>query len=772
MANTRVLQRSFAGGEMAPEMYGRIDDVKYQTGAALVSNFIVTPQGPLENRPGFKLVREVKDSTKKVRVIPFTFSTDQTMVIELGAGYFRFHTDGATLLSGGVPYEVVNPYAESDLFDIHYVQSADVLTLVHPNHAPRELRRLGAADWELKVISFNSSISAPTGVSGSAYIPASSSINADTYETMKYVVTAIAQDEISESAPSAVVSVSNNIFVNGARNTISWSAVSGAFRYHVYKEQGGIYGYIGGTSGTSIVDNNIGPDFSLTPPTYDNVFTGAGNYPGAVSYFEQRRCFAGTINDPQTIWMTKSGTESNMSYGIPVRDDDRIKFRVAAREANTIRHIAPINELILLTGSAEWRVTSVNTDAITPTSISVRPQSFVGASNVQPVVINNTMLYAASRGGHIRELGYNWQAGGFVTNDLSLRAAHLFDNREILDLAYAKAPMPLVWMISCCGRLLGMTYVPEQEVNAIHQHQTKGFFESCTVVAEGIEDHLYVVTRRMINGQEKRFIERMESRMVTSLEECFFMDCGLTYDGRNTTNTTITVSGGTNWDSSEILTLTASANLFSAGDVDDVIVMCCTAGYDIRFKILEFTSATQVKVKTDNTVTADLRNVASTRWAFARDTISGLNHLEGEEVSIMVNGAVHPLRTVTDGKIVLNRPSSLVHIGLGYESDLQTLPVILQGVEGFGQGRYKNINHAWLRVNESSGIFIGPNEDDLVEAKQRTNEPYGSPPELKSEEIRIMLTPSWGDGGEIFVKQRDPLPLTIVGMTLEVAIGG
>ena len=82
-----------------------------------------------------------------------------------------------------------------------------------------------------------------------------------------------------------------------------------------------------------------------------------------------------------------------MSYSLPIKDDDRISFRVAAREANTIRHIVPLSQLLLLTSSAEWRVTSVNSDAITPTSISVKPQSYVGASNVQPVIVNNTLLY-------------------------------------------------------------------------------------------------------------------------------------------------------------------------------------------------------------------------------------------------------------------------------------------------------------------------------------------------------------------------------------------
>ena len=192
MPNTRVLNRSFAGGELSPEMYGRIDDSKYQSGAATMRNFIASPQGPAENRPGFALVREVKDSTKKTRIISFTFSTTQTMIIEIGEGYFRFHTQGQTLITGSpaawnsgtayevgdlvslsgsnyyctagntnqtppnasywylIPtdaYEVPNPYLEAELFEIKFVQSADVLTLVHPNHLPRELRRLGATKW-------------------------------------------------------------------------------------------------------------------------------------------------------------------------------------------------------------------------------------------------------------------------------------------------------------------------------------------------------------------------------------------------------------------------------------------------------------------------------------------------------------------------------------------------------------------------------------------------------------------------------------------------
>lgn len=681
MPNIRTLQRSFAGGEVSPEMFGRIDDAKYQSGLALCRNFIPKPQGPVQNRPGFGFVREVKDSTKKVRLIPFTYSTTQTMVIELGAGYFRFHTLGATVLFSGSPYEVANPYAEADLFDIHYVQSADVLTLVHPNYAPRELRRLGATNWQLTTIDFNAPISPPATVAANT-----AGVTVAKY-TYLYAVTAVAADG-SESVVSSLASVSSNLYETGCVNIITWSAVAGAAYYNVYKQQGGIYGFIGHTTSLSLTDNNISADLSKTAPNYDSLFGGASDYPGAVSYFEQRRCFAGTNNKPQNIWMTKSGTESNMSYSLPIRDDDRIAFRVAAREANTIRHIVPLTQLLLLTSSAEWRVTSVNSDAITPTTISVRPQSYVGASNVQPVIINNSLIYGASRGGHVRELGYSWQANGFITGDLSLRAPHLFDAYDIADMAYAKAPVPIVWFVSTSGKLLGLTYVPEQQVGAWHWHDTDGVFESCTVVAEGSEDVLYCVILRTIGGSSKRYVERMASRQFTAQADAFFVDCGLTYSGA------------------------------------------------------------------------------------AATTISGLAHLEGKTVSILADGAVHPQRVVTGGAITLDQAASKVQIGLPITADLQTLPLAAQIDNAFGQGRYKNANKLWLRVYRSSGIFAGPDASNLTEAKQRTTEPYGSPPALKSDEIQILLSPSWGDSGQVFVRQADPLPLTVVSMTAEVALGG
>ena len=276
MATIRQFRGSFSGGEVTPEFFGQLEDGKFQTGAARMRNFLALPHGPAKNRPGFRFVSQVKNSGAKVRLLRFTFSTTQTMVIEMGAGYFRFHTDGATLVTdGGVPYEVSNSYSQDDIFSVKYVQSGDILTLVHPNYPPMELRRYGALDWRFVAISFAPAIAAPTGVSVSKS-------STDTNYTYTYIVTAV-NDDGWESVPSAEVSVQSNLYNTGAFNTVSWAAVSGATKYKVYKKSSGVFGYIGATKDLSLKDDLITADVSKVPPEYDVTFSEAGDYPGAVT---------------------------------------------------------------------------------------------------------------------------------------------------------------------------------------------------------------------------------------------------------------------------------------------------------------------------------------------------------------------------------------------------------------------------------------------------------------------------------------------------------
>ena len=915
MTSTRTLLRSFAGGEVSPQMFGRLDTAQYQTGAARLQNLIAAPQGLVRRRPGLQFVREVADSSTKVRLFPFTYSTDQTVVVELGVGYARFHTLGATLLyatpdafqvpqnvttassgglvngfdaaldefeftgaghgfsagdpvlftlagTGSLPPELVagtvyfvvlsgvsNPttrvklattqanalagtaialsgasagaagdrklhyayevgnvaafggqhyycrqlphdthvgtpppnashwyqlpkdpniyeaphgFTEAMLFELTYAQSGDVLTFCHPDGPPYELRRLGAEQWEWRRITFGGTLPAPTGLavvgtagaplfvgSVSVAAPAVWSIVGDhnLYEgdevwvegitgttpaipddfyvvsrrvssttlnlrnkttganidvsagafagpngrirfvplgatavvwSQSYKVTALDEHGV-ESEPSAAVAVTNNLFESGSFNTISWNAVPGAARYRVYKQLDGLYGFIAETETASLVDDRIDPELGITPPIQDQALSGT-DYPGAVGYFEGRRVFAGSPQQPQNVWLTRTGTEADLSYHLPLQPDDRISRRIDSHEASTIRHVVALDHLLLLTSSAEFRVSPVNTDALTPDSFGARPQSYVGASLVRPQVVDNVVVYCAARGGHVRQLGYQAIAQAFVPGDLSLRAEHLFHGLELVDGAYQKAPLPVLWFVSSSGTLLGLTYVPEESVAAWHQHPTDGTFESVACVAEGQEDHVYVVVRRTIGGVQKRFVERMASHQVAAAADAVFVDSAVTYSGAATA------------------------------------------------------------------------------------TITGLAHLEGKEVAILADGAVHARRTVSGGQVTLTKAASKVHVGLPFTSELVTLPMLIE-IDAAGGGRPKNLAKAYVRVIESGRFLLGP-----ADGRLDPSAPAGTA--IASGQVEATLPGSWNLDGQLAVRQQDPLPLTVVAMVLEVAIGG
>ena len=695
MATQRIYSRSFAGGLVSRDMWGRVDDGKYQTGLAECLNFIVRPQGAAENRPGTTFINFAKYDDRPCRVIPFVFNSTQVMALELGHNYIRFHAMGQTLMNGGVPYEIGAPWTSDMVMDIHYVQSADVVTLVHPGMATRELRRLGALSWQLVIPSFATPMWA-----GSVNV---STYNADTSAitmSYQYAVTSIRASDGAESVVTEPAPVTNNLFVTGSTNTITVTSSDTTIRgFVVYKKSGGQYGYIGqltSSAGGQLVDNNIAADISRTPPLYDDTIQSA--YPSAVGYYEQRKVFAGGDNTPQNVWMTRSGTENQMTYSIPVRDDDRVAFRIAAREVDSIRHLVPMNNLLALTSSAEWRISAGSADAITPTNISAKPQSYVGASNVQPVVVNNTAIFCGARGGHLFELGYNWQAQGYATGDLSLRNADLFEYKAVNDLAYAKAPYPIVWAVSSDGSLLGMTYIPEQHIGAWHRHRTQnGSFESmCTMAEYPEQDMPYLVVRRTLGGTQRRCIERLLWRKVSAeveggqIQYSHFLDCGISSD-----------------------------------------------------------------------------------YGYPSGVITGLGHLEGETVHILADGIVEPPQVVSGGAVRVDRPVAVASVGLPIEARIRTLPVAIGGDASLGQGRVKNVNKVWLRVHRSSGIKAGQSLSDLHEYRQRTTEVYGAPPNLVSDEIEIPVDADWVQGGgQVYVVQDQPLPLTVLGITAEVVFGG
>jgi hypothetical protein len=363
-------------------------------------------------------------------------------------------------------------------------------------------------------------------------------------------------------------------------------------------------------------------------------------------------------------------------------------------------------------------------------------------------------------------------------SDLTIFASHLFEGRQVVSWAYQQIPNSIVWVVMDDGVMLGFTYLRDHKVWAWHRHDTDGNFKDVISVPEGNEDSVYVIVERTINGSVKKYIERMYSRYIDDIVDSVFMDSALSYDGRNTTETTMTLTGAA-WTYQDSLTLTASSATFSAGDVGNEFHLTGTDGTVIRCRVIAYTSTTVVTINPHKTVPVVLQAAATAIWSKAVDALSGLGHLEGKDVSVFADGFVvaspnndaYTTVTVTSGAITLDKPYAVIHVGLPYISDIETLDIDSQG-ETLTNKR-KLITEVGMYVEKTRGLFGGgkpPTDDDvdplqgLYELKARNQESYDEPNRLISEFIDIPIQNTWNSNGRVFVRQVDPLPASVLAV--------
>lgn len=767
----QTIQRSFTAGEIAPALRSRADLIKYATGLARCENFFVRPQGGVYSRPGLRFIGEQGDHTRKGRLIPFSFSVEQTYALLFEHLTIRIIRNGAFIMSGGSPLEVVTPYTEDQLFRIGYTQSADVLTLTHLSHDPMNLNRLSDTNWTLTTIDYSPGLSPPvfagstvsniqgilttnparvtsashgfftgntvtiTGVVGMTEVNNRSFkvtvINDNTYDlddedatghtpyvsggqaaransattigsgfgdfvkSYTYVVTAVDADG-DESLPSSPVTVDTVSLTQTGGVRLSWGAITGADHYRVYKDPSfgtGVYGWIGDTSTTQFDDFNIAPITSDAAPEDRQPFNGAGNKPSVTTYYQQRQLFANTLNEPQTVYGTQTGNFDSLRTSTPARDDDAITFTVNATQVNEIRHMIPMDSLVLLTSGGEWRLTEGQDRVLTPATIGVRPQSYNGSSYVPPVVINSTAVYVQEKGSRVRDLGYEFSSDAYTGNDLSVMSEHLFEGRQIIDMAYADEPHGILWCVRDDGVMLGLTYLREHQVWGWHQHTTDGEFESVVTISEDERDAVYAIIKRTVNGSDVRYVERLERREFQNAEDAFYVDSGLSYDGDPIT------------------------------------------------------------------------------------TITGLDHLEGESLSVLADGNVVENQIVNNGSITLLSAASKIHAGLPYTCTMDTLDVDAQSGTETLKGKSVSVSELIVEVETSRGGWAGPIRDDGTALNQQEFKPRFVSDgydvlRLKTFKMSVNLSPEWNLGGGIRIQQVQPLPLNILSVIPDVDIGG
>ena len=384
-------------------------------------------------------------------------------------------------------------------------------------------------------------------------------------------------------------------------NTISWTAASGAASYNIYKEDNGLFGFIGSTEDTSFTDDNIAPDLDDTAPKWRQPFETATNYPGAVGLHEQRSVWGNTTTDPLTTWLSQTSQFENMNVSSPTRDADAVTIRLVTGRGNEIRHFRSFQDrLFIFTSGAVWSLApGGDVDAITPASKKLTIEEYLSSTDVPPLTIKSNLLVVsgqANLGFEVHSLGYKFETDAYAGSDLTVLARHLFEGHTISEWAYAERPFRLVAAVRDDGKVLVMTYLQEHQVFAwsVWEAANNGTVESVCSVPEGQEDILYFVVKRSINGSDVKYIEHLHTRTFSTIESAFFVDSGLSL------NNPIAITSVTAAKPA-VVTTTGSHGL-SDGDpikIRDVVDMTELNGD--RFVVCEATSTTFELLDTDST---------------------------------------------------------------------------------------------------------------------------------------------------------------------------
>lgn len=777
-ASFRVAQTNLNAGEITPRLHARANIDLYLTGLATCRNFIPHVTGGVANRPGTRFIAYCGDETARPRLIPFRFSqgAGQNYVLEFGNLYFRIFKDGAQVLypsgpSIGQPVEIVSPYATADLEQLNWTQSADVMTLVHPSYAPRQLTRTDHHLWTFSTLTFAPTVAAPIG---SDVTLTHGGVGTGT--DWKYQVTwQTATGEESLPGPTETMSHATSLSTTNYIDVAIGSYPAGVVYANIYKYRGGTYGWIGNTADGTFRDDGIAPQLNETPPRAANPFSGSSDYPAATAYFQQRLAFARTYNDPETIWLSQTGAYLNFTTSEPIRDSDAITATLAGQNVDVIRHLVPTRALLILTKGGVWTLERGD-NGLTPTlDGGLTSELAEGSSLLRPILAGSDCLYVHEGGRAVRAIDFDISRSGLASEDVSLRAEHLLRASPAVDWAWQPNPNRLVWIVRDDGVLLSLSYLKSEQVFGWAQHDTiDGEFEAVASIPEGSGDAVYFVVRRWLGDTWRRCVEQLASRNQSNIRDAFIVDCGLSLDEAIDLTGLEVVA--------DEVEVTAPGHGLSEGDVIDISGVSGTGVNNRRFLVgLPITTDTfrlyesgadtgeDEDTPLDGSELSGLyRGGGAVRLAVT--TVSGLDHLEGEEVSVLADGSVEGPYTVLDGAVTLLRPASRVHVGLPITAQIRTLPIAsAQSAEM--RARMKRITSLQLHVESARGVWAGPSLDALEEYLQRTDELLGDPTQPTSGLIELTIPATWNQHGQVYVEQTDPLPLEILGVSPAFEVG-
>lgn len=503
MSKQYKVQSAFNSGVLDTRLLARIDTKQYFNGMAVGDNVLCLPQGGVKRRPGMVFIDDIGE---EFRVIPFIFSNTQA--------YLMVFRNNAIDVYYNDVYQttVTTTYATAELMEIQYTQSGDTMIIVHENHAPAVLQRLGSSSsWGISNITFDyipqydfDDASSPTPTSEVQRITFNSFTEGQDY---KITVGGIDTDNISYSASTSTntdrLEAAINDLVNIVYGDVSVSYVSGTtYQITLSGSNAKDWQQITGRAVSGATTANItGTTTTDGSPREEDAWSATRGWPRTVIFHEARLWFGGSKSLPITLWGSRVSEFFNFDLG-KSRDDQAIDLTLDVDQYDSINCLFSNRHLQIFTASAEYYVP---VSPVTPENLAIKRQSGFGAKQIMPKVIDGATIYVQRTGRSLREFVFEFAEDAYISNTASLLAPILINNPVDLAISVGTTneDANYVYLVNGDGTVAIFNTLRSQDVAGWSRWVTDGEIISiCTVV-----DEVYFAVKRTINGVTKYYLE-------------------------------------------------------------------------------------------------------------------------------------------------------------------------------------------------------------------------------------------------------------------------
>lgn len=702
---------------------------------------------------------ELNCATKRYTVANKTANTFELSGID-GTSYTTYTTGGTVQKV----YEVTTKFTESEIRDIKFTQSADVLYIVHPNHTPYKLTRTGNVAWTLTPCMKDAGETAATLL----------------FSDGPYLAENITATTITPGATSGstTLTASSTTGINEG-NGFQTTDIGRIVRWH--DGTNWKWWEITARTSTTVVTATLMSSTAAAGVTGTirwrlGAWSESTGFPSCVGFFQDRLVMASTRgtydSKPDTFWASVTSDYLNHSPG-SAADSDAINLTLNSGQVNVIQWMDPHETLRIGTTGATYKITqSSNSSALTPTDKSASVSTSDRCSSLDPIGINSSTMFWNNSNTILSDMRYVFTENDIKSLEISKVSEHITKG-GITDWDWEQNPDKIMWCCRADGQLIGCTYQPDDEVIGWHRHVLGGTNSSvksvCSLPTSDSVDRTWLVVSRTINGSTKQYVEYVAPRYdvdnevnnaIEAPELAVFLDASSLYSGYKPVATlTPAATTGDN------ILFTAGSAVFSATDVGRHI----RSGTGIAI-ITTYDSTTTVHAD----IVADFAStsaIASQSWSLSVNTVTDLHHLEGQTIGVLADGGTHPDVVVTNGTITLDSQTTFLTMGLKYDRILETLDIDEGTAFGSGRAAKSEVIKASVEVLDSVGFRVGK---DASKAKvvtfRRSSDimSMGSPVFSGIKDVPPLI--GYNNKYSLYIEHTDPLPLTILCINLKGVI--